>query len=88
MLRNSSTYFLIRVLILTEFAQFFKGEVERKKNDSRNALSCYIKGIGMNCKHYGLNVTLYSKRADLHSFLGEFTRLFLFQFSLVKFTNF
>ena len=57
----------------------FKRGAEFKQNDLRNALSCYIKGIDMNCKDDGLNLNLYSKRTDLHSFLGEFTRLYLFQ---------
>ena len=61
--------------------QVFKVEAESKQNDLRNALSCYIKGIDMNCKDDGLNINLYSKRAHLHPFPGEFTRLYLFQFS-------
>ena len=60
--------------------QWFKGEAETKQNEFRNVLSCYIKGIDMNCKDDGLNINLYSKRADLHPFPGEFKRLHLFQF--------
>jgi len=81
------THYPIRVSFLTAVEQWFKGRAESKQNDFRNALSFYIKGIDMNCKDDGLNINLYSQRADLHCFPGEFTRLHIFS-SLVKFTNF
>ena len=76
------THYPIRVWFLTGLENWFKRGAESKKNDLRNALSCFIKGIDMNCKDEGLNLLHpYSKMADLHLFPGEFTRLYLFQFS-------
>ena len=75
------THYPICVWFLTAFEELFKIAVESKQNDFRNVLSCDIKGIDMNCKDDGLNLNLYSKRTDLHSFPGEFTRQYLSQFS-------
>lgn len=80
-LENSTTHYTIRASFLTAMEHWLRGEAEAKQNDLRNALRCYIKGIDMTCKDDGLNLNLYSKRADLHSFPGEFTKLYLFQFS-------
>ena len=76
------THYQIRVWFLTGLENEFKRGAESKKNDLRNALRCFIKGIDMNCKDEGLNLFhLYSIRAGLHLFSGEFTRLYFFQFS-------
>ena len=80
-LENSTTHYTIRASFLTAMEHWLRGEAEAKQNDLRNALRRYIKGIDMNCKDDGLNLNLYSKRADLRSFPGEFTKLYLFQFS-------
>ena len=82
------THYPIRVWFLTGLQNWFKRGAESKKNDFENALSCYIKGIDMNCKDHGLNLNLYSKRADLQLIPGESSlRGYIFS-SLVKFTNF
>ena len=79
------THYPIRLSFLTAINEESKIRDESSQDDLRNALSCYIKGIDINCKDDGLNVNLNSQRADLHTFLGEFTGLHVS--SLVKFTN-
>ena len=78
--KNSTYHYTILISFLTAMEQWVKELAECKKKDFRNWLSCHIRGIDMNCKDDGLNVNVYSKRADRHSFPGEFTRLYLFQF--------
>ena len=80
------THYPIRVSFLTAINEESKLRDESSQDDFRNALSCFIKGIDINCKDDGLNFNLNSQRAGLHPFLGEFTRLYIFS-SLVKFTN-
>lgn len=84
MLKNSTNYSSIRVLILTATAHLLKGEVEHEKKDFRNALSCYTDGIGVKCKDDALNAKLYFEKAHQHHHLGKFTRPFVFRFSLVS----
>lgn len=84
MLKNSTNYSSIRVLILTATAHLLKGEVEHEKKDFRNALSCYTDGIGVKCKDDALNAQLYFRRSHSHRHLGKFTRPFVFRFSLVS----
>lgn len=84
MLKNSTNYSSIRVLILTATAHFLKGKVEDEKKDFRNALSCYTDGIGVKCKDDALNAQLYFRRSHSHRHLGKFTRPFVFRFSLVS----
>ena len=78
------THYPIRVSFLTAINEDSKLRDESSQDDFRNALSCFIKGIDINCKDDGLNFNLNSQ--GLHPFLGEFTRLYIFS-SLVKFTN-
>ena len=82
--KNSSTYSLICVLIFSARAQLLKGRIEYEKGDFRNALSCYTEGIELKCKDDELNASLYLARLLSHKQLGEFTRLFVFRFSLVS----
>jgi len=65
---NSSIHFLI-LAVLTHYV---KGNIQEKKNDLRNALSCYTEGIEVKCKDDNWNFKLYLKRSLIHQGLGEF----------------
>ena len=67
---NSSIHFLI-LAVLTHYV---KGNIQEKKNDLRNALSCYTEGIEVKCKNDKLNGELYLRRSQIHYLLGEFRR--------------
>ena len=59
-------------LIATE-----KGEAECKKNESGNPLSFFTEGLDVNCKDDELNAIFYTRRAESHFSVGEFTWLFV-----------
>ena len=73
MFKRSTTYSPIRVLILTAIKLCTQGKLEDRKNNLRNALSCFTEAIELKCKFDTLNAELYSIRADIHICLGEFT---------------
>ena len=75
----------IHNLILTARIHEIKGEIQEKKNNLRNALSCYSEGIELKCKNDKLNFSLYLKRSRIHQLLGKFRRHIHFLFQLSEF---
>ena len=73
MLKRSTNYSPIRVLIFTAEKHIIQGRLEEKKNNLRNASSCFTEGIALKCKNDNLNAMLYFLRANIHQRLGEFT---------------
>ena len=73
MLKRFTNYSTIRVLILTARKHWIQGMLEDKKNNLRNASSCFTEGIALKCKNDNLNAMLYFLRANIHQRLGEFT---------------
>lgn len=59
-----------------------KGDAEC--NEFGNALSFFTEGVDVNCKDDELNAIFYTRRAASHFSIGEFTRLFVLQLSLVN----
>ena len=53
-----------------------KGDAECKENESGNPLSFFTEGVDVNCKDDELNAIFYTRRAETHFSIGEFTRLF------------
>ena len=81
---SSKNEFSICLSIISAMTQLHKGDIERGKNDFRQAISCYTEGIGLKCKDDKVNAMLYLRRALSHGHLGELTRLFIFCFTLVS----
>ena len=82
MFRNFTNNSPIRVLILTADTLRIKGLFEEKKNDLRNALSCYTEAIEVKCKDDNRNLLLYLGRSQIHQQLGKFRRHIRFPFYL------
>ncbi|XP_020609959.1 uncharacterized protein LOC110048534 [Orbicella faveolata] len=51
---------------LRVLTHYVKGNIQEKKNDLRNALSCYTEGIEVKCKDDNWNFKLYLKRSLIH----------------------
>jgi len=75
LIKNFTINSPIRGLNLTARTLRIKGEIQEKKNDLTNALSCYTEGIEVKCKEDNLNARLYWMRYWIHQLLGEFKRL-------------
>ena len=74
MLKKFTDNSSIRVLIPTAKTHLIKGVIEQEKNDLRNALSCFTKGIEVNSKDDRLNALLHFSRSTIHHYLGMFTQ--------------
>ena len=70
----------IRVLIFAAIKLSIKGQIQEKKNDLKNALSCYTEAIEVKCKDDELNSSFYILRWRIHYLLGEFRRHVCFPF--------
>lgn len=73
MLKRSTNYLPISVLIFTAWKHSTQGIQEENKNNFRNALSCYTEGIALKCRDDKLNAGLYLLRANVRQSLGEFS---------------
>lgn len=73
MLKRSTNYSPIRVLILTAMKHMIQGRLQEKKNNLGNASSCYTEGIALKCQSENLNGNFTSSEANIHQRLGELT---------------